>query len=504
MSILDQILAHLDAYEKADFVAYVEKQSRAKRELELIKILVSDHQMSPEEIRRKLYPPAADGKSASRDAYNGLRKEALNRLYQWIMVTRMESERTAEGRLFALIATGRFMLERNAVDSAAYLFLQAEKLAVNGRHYEVLETIYGYFISHCVEMKLNVDEVIVQWQVNRVRYDRICLLQQIQARQKQSVSNAKKSGMAMDPELNLKLVFKQVKVKLHDANDPAFMHLFCQIIRKSLVSGKDYTGFENFVRRIYVRFKSQDKLTPGDREYELGFLYMYAHAAYRNRKFDLAASLCADMGSLLGERGARQHPLYPKYMALRAGAATYSGKNAEAIELMEQALQHRASNTEVVEWLNNRINLAVYYFQAENYKKAHRILMTINQDSTEEFKLLGNEWCFKKDTIELIVQYELGNAELSLKMCEQVSDRYRHLFGQPLYNRAHIFLNFVRRLLKNPEEVTTPEFMAEVKSAQLAWPGDKEDVQAITFFCWLRAKMQKRGYYEVLLDRLGE
>lgn len=78
MSILDQILAHLEAYEKADFVAYVEKQSRAKRELELIKILVSTPELSPDEIRSKIYPPGADGKTATRDAYNGLRKGAIS------------------------------------------------------------------------------------------------------------------------------------------------------------------------------------------------------------------------------------------------------------------------------------------------------------------------------------------------------------------------------------------------------------------------------------------
>jgi hypothetical protein len=60
------------------------------------------------------------------------------------------------------------------------------------------------------------------------------------------------------------------------------------------------------------------------------------------------------------------------------------------------------------------------------------------------------------------------------------------------------------QLIKDPHTAGTPAFQAHVKSAQLAWPGDKEDVQAIIFFCWLKSKMQNKPYYEVLLARLQE
>lgn len=504
MNVLDQILAHLDAYEKSEFVAHVEKHSSAKLELELIKTLIYEPHLESEEIKKIVYTKKAEGKEIKRDRYNSLRKSVRIKLDQWIVTTRMDSERSSDGKLYSLIIIAGLMLERNAVETAAYIFREAEKLAMKDRNYGALDNIYSLVISHAVVMKINMDDIIKKWDYYSQRHIRMNDLKKVEAKQKFHVSNAKKEGRALTPELSLKSIHRKIELTIPDANDPAFMERYCQIIRTSVASGKDYTAFERFVSRIYRRLKVAGILTDKDRELELGFLYMYAHAAYRNRKFDLCLSLCADMTKLLGERGARQHPIYPKYMALRASAATNTGRNAEAIELMEHALKSKAPNTEVAEWLNNRINLAVYYFQAENYKKANRTLRDINLDSSHQFTFLGDEWCFKKDTIELIVQYELGNTELSLKMCDQVSERYQKMLGQSIYQRAQIFLGFVRRLLKNPEEVSTPEFMQEVKNAQLAWPGDKEDVQAITFFCWLRAKMQKRKYYDVLLERMRE
>lgn len=504
MSVLEQIIAHLDAYERNEFLAYVERQPRNAREQEIVRLLLRDNPPDSNEMKELLYP--SDGKKANhkRDAYNGLRKQVLNRLYQWIMLTRMDSDFSTDGRVYSLITTGRLMLERNAVDTCSHLLHQAEKLAILSRQYDVLESIYSYLIAHSVEMDLNVKEVIGKWERNRKRYDRICFLQRVYAIQRQSVRNAMRLGKALTPEISIKSIFKEVVVSHDDANDPAFMYMLCRIVRTGLSSGKDYTAFERFVSKIYTRFKSKGMLTPHDKEFELGFLYMCAHAAYRNRKFALAEEHCKMMGEILGERGARQHPIFPKYAAVRAGVAALTGRNAEAIKLMESALEHRVDTTEISEWLNNQLNLAVYYFQADNFRKCNRTLQLIEGNHDYLVNEMGLEWCFKKNMIELIVQYELGNEDISLKSCDRIKLLYGEMLGQAMYQRVGIFLEFIRRMIKDPNIVTTPEFLADVKNAQLAWPGYKEDVQAITFFCWLRSKMTMRQYYEVLLERMRE
>ncbi|MBL0316468.1 MAG: hypothetical protein IPP69_12075 [Flavobacteriales bacterium] len=504
MAILEQIIAHLDPYERNEFLAYVERHPRNAREQEIVRLLLQNNPPDPAELKELLYPSEGKGPNHKRDAYNGLRKQALNKLFQWIMIYRMDSDHSPDGRIYSLITVGRLMLERNAVDSCAFLLQQAEKLATLSRQYEVLESIYSYLIAHSVEMDLNVKEVISNWESNRKRYDRICFLQRVYALKRQSVRNAMKLGKALNPEISIKSIFKEVVVSHDDANDPAFMHMLCRIVRTGLSSGKDYTAFERFVTKIYTRFKSKGMLTLHDKEFELGFLYMCAHAAYRNRKFALAEQYCEMIGNMLGERGARQHLIFPKYAAVRAGVAALTGRNAEAIKLMESALEHRVDTTEISEWLNNQLNLAVYYFQADNFRKSNRTLQQIEGEHDYLVNEMGLEWCFKKNMIELIVQCELGNEDIALKSCDRIKLLYGEMLGQSMYKRVGIFLEFIRHMIKDPNIVTTPEFLADVKNAQLAWPGYKEDVQAITFFCWLRSKMAQKSYYEVLLERLKE
>ena len=61
-------------------------------------------------------------------------------------------------------------------------------------------------------------------------------------------------------------------------------------------------------------------------------------------------------------------------------------------------------------------------------------------------------------------------------------------------------MGFIRELISDPNAISKPEFAKKVDEANLALPGDREDIQAITFFCWLKSKMVKRPYYEVLLE----
>ncbi len=230
---------------------------------------------------------------------------------------------------------------------------------------------------------------------------------------------------------------------------------------------------------------------------------MLAHAAYRNRKFEKATTWCDQIAAAGTERWLRSQPVYPRYMALRAGISSLSGSVQDAITSMEKALETSLDQSEINEWLNLRLNLAVYYFQAEQYRKAHRTLHAIGKTNDELQALMGMEWCFKKQMIELIIHYELGNPELSLKMVGQLRKEYASMLSHAMYVRADLFLTLISKVAQDPLLLSTSSFLETVQNSRLAWPNAKEDIQAITFFCWLRSKMENRPYYQVLLERVG-
>lgn len=499
MAVVEQIVLHLDGYEKADFLSYASRLERNVREVELIRLLFHEPALSSAEIKATLYPSAKHTTSYKRDAYNGLRKKVLSRLIEWMVVREADNDDFSNhnhGKALALISAAHKLSLRNANEAANHLLEQAERLAAAGRHYEVLDVVYSALIYNALELQQNATVLLAKATANRVRADRMRFLQTIYVYQKQRILDAKQQGRALDPQLAIRRIFKDVLVSAEDANDPAFMHLLCRIVRSAIGTGKDYTVFGSFVERIYKGFKKKNLLRPEDESLEVDYIYMCAHAAYRNKQFAKAEDYCQQFLSLAGKHAARRSPLYPRYVALRASVATMNGRNAEAISILEEALKNRHYGTEHTEWLNNQLNLVVYYFQAANFRKANRTMLKLDHDREVHRTKMGMEWCFKKELIELIIHYELGNTERSLKMCDAILKDYKGMLDQALYGRARVFIGFLRRMIKNPNEVTTPEFRADVKSAQLAWPLQKEDVQAISFFSWLRSKMVDKPYYD--------
>ena len=104
--------------------------------------------------------------------------------------------------------------------------------------------------------------------------------------------------------------------------------------------------------------------------------------------------------------------------------------------------------------------------------------------------------------IEMIIQCELGHYDIALSMLNALEKYFSGFLSHPAYQRGRVFLGFIRRLITVPETVTTIGFAEEVKESRLGLPGEQEDIQAITFFCWLKSKMLRRDYYEVLLEAM--
>jgi tetratricopeptide (TPR) repeat protein len=502
MQLLESLLAHLDAYERSEFLVFLSRFN-APKELQLAKLISGSEKLDSETIRKQLYGTGEVDKK-QRDAYSALRRKVTERLVEWIVTLRINHESTPSGKIFGLMMVAQMLIERNGVETARALLAKAEELATMRRRYEVLDTIYFWMIDHADTMGLPAKECIAKWEANRKKFNEHLHLRQLVALQREQIRIAKVRGLALNPENSLKNIKKKLNIEATEANDPLYMLQVIKLVRAAIVSGKDYSLFENFVSKIYLRLTKHNCFGPSDVEFELEFLFIYAHACYRNRKFEMAEELCTRMKELSSDKGLRTHPVYPRYLALRAGIASLSGRREEAITLMEKALDTSLDHSEINEWLNMQLNLSVYYFQTENYRKANKVMFALGKSNSELQDTMGMEWCFKKQMIELIIQYELGNPELSLKMVNQLRKEYAPMLSHPMYGRADIFLTLISRLAKDPHIVNRPEFKEMVKNSHLSWPNYKEDVQAITFFCWLRSKMENRPYYEVLLDRLSE
>ncbi len=497
MELLDALIKSLDAAEVSEFRNYLKQTSRSERESRLFQVLIKHPASRPKEIAGKLYQPV------NMNAYHSSRKRLLTRLGRFIVEKRtLEASSTPES-LTAFVTLAGFMLERQQGPSALHYLNKAEAVAAQTRRYEELERIYQLMVDHASILGISATEVSQKWEANAARYATFRRLKIAQAIIHDHFQEVRERGFPPDPDTIINPVLRSIQITTEEANNPAFQLALASIIRRAYASVKEYDRVERFVSRVYRRLDQAEAFATTDDDIRANFLYMEAHALYRIRAFARCLKTLEALQAVFERNRSAFGRFRAKAVALEAAVYAYTGHNDRSIALLEERLE-TLTDIDLREKLNMRLNLAVYYFNAENYRMANKVLSQSALSDRRLDALMGIEWRFKRGMIALIVQYELGNTEISLAMIKRLQTEFKRHLRTQTYDRAARFLQFIARLIKHPEQVHTPEFREEIKTTSMMLTRSSDDIQGIAFFCWIRSKMFKRPYYEVLVERLNE
>lgn len=501
MDTLRETIHCLSGEERREFRVFINRQRvrKGRKDLALFEIMLNEEEMKPRELVAKFYP---DG---NMNAYHTLRKRLTQHLQDFISLKIKDEDDTAYGHISGLIAVSRYLLSKNRPAVAAKFLRKAELLAVQNEVFELLDSIYNLQIKHAHRLGLSVDDLIEKWSESRKQRELEEWINIAYGIIQEKLSQVKREGLDEDLEAITRKALRQLKVEEEALSRPSIMYMLVAMTRSSLISTKAYDRFESYVIDAYDRIHENGGFQKKDHLYELWFLYMIAHVLYRNRKFDLCQTYLSKMGEALFRYGnLHVNQFYPKYILLKSAMLSYSGDNQAAIEALEETLEDPQIKIDTTNKLNMLLNLAVYHFQGEEYKTANRTLLRIQHTDKWCEKKMGKEWRFKKNLIEIIIQIEIGNTEIALSRIKGVERYFAEFFEQNLYQRARTFLRFIRYVVEKPENVKTKEFAEKVDEVIERLPGDQEDIQAMTFYCWLKSKMLGRPYYDTLIETIRE
>jgi len=504
MEHLDPLIEMLDIDERSLFAAFLEKSSRENKEAKLFSLLTDKLERSPQDIVRKLYGRSDADKLDSANAYHSLRKRLLNRIFNYLVRHVSDKDPTDHSQIPGTIAVCRICMRRDKVALAKHFIHKAEKSAQLYRQYDMLDLLYNFMIENSAALGLNLQDVITRSIENARKIEINRKLNYAVALIRQNLEGARHSGKTLSPDAINHLVLHELKLDESHTNIPSFQFRILDIYRFSMISNKEYYDLEAYIQKHYDSLRQANAFTRADREIEQGFLFFLAHAQYRNRKFTTAQATLLAAENMLSDALFRSSAYYLKMISLKGAILANSGYNHQAILLMDQHMEQIRKLNDSSEQLNMLLNCCVYQFNASNFKMAGALMRETDDFLKRSKKKMGVEWIFKKRMIHLIVRIEMESLEEAAKLLKGIKDDYKEFFKHPVYERAGIFLNLVEEYLNDPMLVSEPEFFLKVKSSGLAWPGHKEDIQAITFFCWLLSKMMKRPYYVALMERMSE
>lgn len=499
MDILVETIQSLSVEEKKEFRAFIQRQRfRAPRkDLMLFDILDRTPALKAREICAKLYQPV------NMNAYHTLRKRLTKHLLEFVVLKGMDVDTTAESAISGMQSMAKFVLVRGHHAIARKYLHKASELARSNEQYELLNQLLGIQIQHAEELQLDLTDLLPEWQRSKRLADEEQRVTLAYSLIRQKLRDVKLTGTPGELSAITGETLVEFGLTGNIQQRPSVLYKLAQITRSAVIASKSYWQFEDYVLEMFQQIERGSGFGKKDHLYRLWFLYMIAHVLYRNRKFDDAKEYLRRLGTQLHAFNGIYFPrFYPKYVLLKSAVDSYSGDNGSALRLLQDTLEDSKIRLLIPDKLNMTLNLAVYHFQAGDFRQANQLLHGLNHTDHWMEKKMGKEWRFKKNLIEIIIQVELGNSEIALNRIRSTERYFGTFLKTDMYQRAHIFMRFIRAVIEKPEIIPTPEFASHVNETIVRLPGDQEDIQAMTFYCWLKSKMLRRDYYPVLIETL--
>ena len=483
-----------------EFRVFIQRQrsKKSRVDLQLFEILREDKNLKASEICSLLY----EGRKGM-NAYHSVRKRLLKQLTEFLVIKRMERDTTAASSIMGLLSVASFLFDNGSYATAWHYLNKCEELALDNEQYDLLDNVYNLQISNAHhDCAPPLDLILDNWKQNKVLADEDERVNVANTIIKINLEKYRIQG----GEINISELISSV-LEEYELNDvvfkrPKVLYNFLSIVRSEVLATKDYFTAQQLMTELYEEMNRKELFKKKDQFYKLSILYMICHVTYRSRKFKTSLEYLEEFKKEMEAFGGLyKQKFINKYRLLSAAVRSYIGDNKISIDLLHESLDQKGLS--VSEELDMKLNLTVYYFQQEDFGQSLRILATLGHTDAFCAKKMGGEWLMRKSLIELLTHYEKGNTEISMNKIRSFKQNYKALLQNPLYNRIVTFLKFIELCIEKPYWIATKEFNEFVDSQLERWPLEREDLQAMAFYCWLKSKMMKKSYYHVLVETVN-
>ena len=500
MGILEEMITHMSPDKCRRFRATMSEKSFAKNELKLFDEIAKQGKKSRKDLMSALY-----GKVKKRNAFDNVRKRLIDFLIDFVVWNQAVNVNEPRAQVLRLMSAAYTFRSELAWNSVLHFSTKAEKIAVKNKMYIFLEGIYDFWVQNAASLKLKIsfETLMKKRDANKIIVDRMRKLIESEAEIELELHRAKRNGTL----INVQEIFDKVTAKIQltpkEKLEPSFRLRITRIFRAALLSVKQYNEVEKLVMKVYNDLNKAKAFGVKESEEEQTLIYMVAHAKYRNKKFEEADKWVDKLIERLPPRTWVTNPNYLKGLALRAAIYTYTGNNQKAIDSLSNLRKSRPLNSHMKEWLNIDLSLSVYHFNAGEYNKTIQLLNGLRKLDYDLKDTMGPEWCYKMDMIEMITHYDRKNIELAIQLHSRIKRDYSGEMDKNKYANAWMFHKVIGKVITKPELVKSQAFRTSLKKMIQDWEVDMTDLQAVTFFCRLKALLHGEDYYKVLMTEVG-
>lgn len=502
---MDDLKITIDTFsaeDKKEFGYFIQRQKmkKGRKDFELFQLLQQKKKYKPQDLIDKLYPGMPNAV-----AYYALRKRLMQHLTDYIVLKRMAEDPTAGSTIMGWLSLARYLFEARADRLGWNMLRKAEKLAADNEQFDLRNAVYNVQIEKADnEFADELNDIIRKRNDNKRCADEDERANIANSLILQRLAAARAQGRDLQFNDTIQEVLKAYGLMEAVSQRPALFYRLMSIARSAVLARKDFFSFEPFIISQYQLVSTNHGFSQAHQYYKVSLLYMIGHVLYRTRKFQLSNEYLAQLlAALQGEAKGCYGAFYARYIFLKTANDAFLGQVDRSIALTEDLIANHGGILSQRDALTARLGLSFLYFAKEAYPKANKLLLQINHSDKWFEKIMGKEWVLRKCLGELIIQYEFGNLDLALDKVKACRKSYADLLRQPVYQNVGAFLALLEQLIHQPHEVTHKAFLKKVEATLHFVPLEREDLQAISFYAWLKAKMVNRPYYQVLQELAG-
>lgn len=489
MSTLHTVIATLSTEDKKEFVRNLKERNKRfdTKNVELFHLL--DTTNLPSNIDVILYGTPSKG------AYHALGKRLHDLLIDFIATKGFAKESFEEMNALKLLLASRIFFEQKQPYIAFKTLAKAGIIARKHYLFNILNEIYQTLLLHIhLDTNLDLQHIIDKYHANKINIGQEENLNLFYATIQAELNQ---SNPSISDIINRNLVKFNISITKNLSYQSLFKIL--KITNQVAYITRDYQAILPFIEDACQKIEATERAKDKYLHDHLQILYYLANTYFRIKNFELSASYLEAMHSNMSLENNKYINIFkPQYELLKNLLLIYTGQNDEAVAKIASFNFEKYKN-KLDYTLDLKLTLVVALFFQKQYKEAFKIFQDFHHSDQWYVEKIGYIWVIQKNLIEIMLLIELDYIDL----VESRLNSFRRKYNTHLQEyKEQVVLDFFKLITifyYKSEDVYSETFRRKVDNL-LSKKSKDTDVFTISFYAWIKAKIDKTEVYKTCLD----
>ncbi len=481
MNLLSKIITNLSREEKLDFIQYLKKKNRRGdvKNIQFFKLIAAGVSTN---LDVKIY-----GKPA-KNTYHALSKRLYDSLIDFIASKSFDGETSEELEILKLLLASRIFFESGEPKIGYKTLAKAEKKAKQLDLYSILNEIYHTKIQYAhFNDTLVLKEVLLAANNNMELFNKEYKLNMVYAMINEEMKKANNKPIGAI----VKDAFLNFDININNTLTYKSLYQIMSVTSDVAKEQSNYYAIAPFMEDAYTVLRSKHGIEHKHLFYHIEILDLLAMNSFRNKQFVASMGFAKEMEQVMLKSDEKYYNRFLEQLViLKALNYNFTGDYTKALELL---LSEQSNSLDI------KLITVMCLFQQNKYTKAYEIYKELRHSDNWYIKKKGRIWLLKKNILEILLLIELDKLDLVLLRLHSFKRKYALLLKELEEERALTFVKLIEYYYDNPSNVTSLAFKEKVERS-FNWVGaEQEDIFVMSFYAWLKAKMEQKNLYETTL-----